>query len=274
VRNNTTYQTTSYTPDNLPAIYERDIAKIYLQYFTHNDDTLISTADIDRLIEIANKCPIVSGYAVYDELLNMTDTLGNSLNDSLYLNKLNNIQILLAQLSCNSLASINERIVYTIFTNTLAEGVDTLNESYKLILEDIALQCPVSGGNAVYDAIALLTTFYPELQFNVFENCLNNGLRLDDATFESIELNERVHQNDVSVFPNPTSGILYVQNPSTDNTLLKITDVTGRLIISKIIEPNSINTVPDLIHLPSGIYLYQIVGSNTLNGKIVKSDAQ
>jgi hypothetical protein len=52
--------------DNLPAIYERDIAKIYLQYFTHNDDTLISTADIDRLIEIANKCPIVSGYAVYD----------------------------------------------------------------------------------------------------------------------------------------------------------------------------------------------------------------
>jgi hypothetical protein len=66
VRNNTTYQTTSYTPDNLPAIYERDIAKIYLQYFTHNDDTLISTADIDRLIEIANKCPIVSGYAVYD----------------------------------------------------------------------------------------------------------------------------------------------------------------------------------------------------------------
>jgi hypothetical protein len=66
VRNNTTYQTTSYTPDNLPAIYERDAANIYLQYFTHNDDTLISTADIDRLIEIANKCPIVSGYAVYD----------------------------------------------------------------------------------------------------------------------------------------------------------------------------------------------------------------
>ena len=66
MRNNTTYQTTSYTPDNLPAIYERDAANIYLQYFTHNDDTLISTADIDRLIEIANKCPIVSGYAVYD----------------------------------------------------------------------------------------------------------------------------------------------------------------------------------------------------------------
>jgi hypothetical protein len=52
--------------NNLPAIYERDVANIYLQYFTHHDDTLISTADIDRLIEIAGKCPILSGYAVYD----------------------------------------------------------------------------------------------------------------------------------------------------------------------------------------------------------------
>jgi hypothetical protein len=66
VRNNTTYQTTSYTPDNLPAIYERDVANIYLQYFTGDDDTLVSIADLNRLYEIANNCPIVSGYSVYD----------------------------------------------------------------------------------------------------------------------------------------------------------------------------------------------------------------
>jgi hypothetical protein len=66
VRNNTTYQTMSCTPNNLPVIYERDITNIYLQYFTEDEDTLVSTTDIDRLIEIAGKCPTVSGYAVYD----------------------------------------------------------------------------------------------------------------------------------------------------------------------------------------------------------------
>jgi hypothetical protein len=52
--------------DNLPAIYERDVANIYLQYFTGDDDTLVSIADLNRLYEIANNCPIVSGYSVYD----------------------------------------------------------------------------------------------------------------------------------------------------------------------------------------------------------------
>jgi hypothetical protein len=66
VKDITTYQTMSCTPDNLPAIYERDITNIYLQYFTGDEDTLVSTTDIDRLIEIAGKCPTVSGYAVYD----------------------------------------------------------------------------------------------------------------------------------------------------------------------------------------------------------------
>jgi hypothetical protein len=56
----------SCTPNNLPVIYERDITNIYLQYFTEDEDTLVSTTDIDRLIEIAGKCPTVSGYAVYD----------------------------------------------------------------------------------------------------------------------------------------------------------------------------------------------------------------
>jgi hypothetical protein len=52
--------------DNLPAIYERDAANIYLHYFTGGEDTLINEADLERIIDIAGKCSVVSGNSVYD----------------------------------------------------------------------------------------------------------------------------------------------------------------------------------------------------------------
>jgi hypothetical protein len=185
MRDITTYQTMSCTPDNLPAIYERDITNIYLQYFTGDEDTLLSFADIDRLFEIASKCPIVNG-------------------------------------------------------------------------------------NAVYDAIALLNTFYPELQYNVIENCLNNGLRLDDEKFESIQLIDSILIIKTIIYPNPTNGTFTIINSNNESILFRLYDITGRIISILSIGANTKLEINILSQLPDGIYYYQTIGSVNFNGKIVK----
>jgi PKD repeat protein len=75
---------------------------------------------------------------------------------------------------------------------------------------------------------------------------------------------DRMH---LSIFPNPNSGVFTVElpTPATSNMKLRVTDLTGRLLLEKQTEEgNSVQTVKAGT-LPDGLYFIQVVSE----GKVV-----
>ena len=72
----------------------------------------------------------------------------------------------------------------------------------------------------------------------------------------------RLSSEEISVYPNPTSNIIYI----TKKVDLEVINYLGDIVISK----NDINSL-DLSRLSSGIYNLRIVfKDNTINTKIIK----
>lgn len=77
---------------------------------------------------------------------------------------------------------------------------------------------------------------------------------------------DNVDENKVFVYPNPTSGLVYVNiTDFSDNTIISVTDLAGREI--KQIQVVDYNTTVDLSDYLSGVYILKI---NTENGVIAK----
>jgi len=85
----------------------------------------------------------------------------------------------------------------------------------------------------------------------------------DDAT----GINELAKQG-ITIYPNPTHGVFYINNETNEEMQLMIMDVAGRLVVNKTLY-NSINTI-DISEQSSGIYIIQLTrGEDTYNSKLI-----
>lgn len=102
-----------------------------------------------------------------------------------------------------------------------------------------------------------------------YRNTTNDGFKLyiddisvtkdDPANIADIAL---IH---VTVFPNPTSDLVYIQAESEISSIL-LMDLSGKLILN-----NQLNTVVKMDNLPNGIYLLTITtAQGTITKRIVK----
>jgi hypothetical protein len=74
-------------------------------------------------------------------------------------------------------------------------------------------------------------------------------------------------ESDVRMFPNPTNGVLYVENIPSDCEFITIHDICGREI-KRFESPN--NSL-DVKMIPNGIYLLKLhINGKMLNFKFVK----
>jgi len=91
----------------------------------------------------------------------------------------------------------------------------------------------------------------------------------------SAGINEIKTNDNVSIYPNPTSGIFtlsYNSQLSILNSQFKIYDVTGREVYTQAIN-NSTQLTIDISQLSKGIYFYQLTNhSETYRGKLVKEN--
>jgi hypothetical protein len=70
----------------------------------------------------------------------------------------------------------------------------------------------------------------------------------------------------IDIFPNPASSLLTVNvNKSLENHLLKVYDISGRIVFNSVLE-NGINKI-DVSSFPEGVYVAE---TENANGKIVK----
>jgi len=96
---------------------------------------------------------------------------------------------------------------------------------------------------------------------------IQSGIITDDC--DSIGVNELDLSAVISVFPNPVSDVLYIENQDSNNATKKITiyDLLGKRILNK----KTTNNQLDVSHLISGVYLVEITtDKGVLNKKIIK----
>lgn len=75
--------------------------------------------------------------------------------------------------------------------------------------------------------------------------------------------------DEIRIFPNPTSGLLYLKVPDQKAITIHIKDLTGRIMFTQ--KPGFSQSV-DLTTLPEGLYILTITdkNGNTVNCKVVK----
>jgi hypothetical protein len=177
-----------------------------------------------------------------------------------------------------------------------SNNIDTLSFYYKYApssndsaLVDMSFKV---GGNTIGFAGTTLgaaaTYQYVEIPFNlgttpdsVVVNILSSkwadtstvyvgsDLKIDQLQFKSqpLGLKTYVDNNSTSVFPNPSSGIVYIQSDSKVAEL-RIMDILGKQVYSATV--NNYRTIVDLSAQPKGIYFYELKNEKKIiSGKLL-----
>jgi len=104
--------------------------------------------------------------------------------------------------------------------------------------------------------------------------------QLNDCEVESIctvgfvSIDELSKENPIHIYPNPTTGSLTVElfEPATSDLMLRIIDLSGRIVLEQQTETGGLMQSVEASTLPNGLYFLQTVSQNRIAGtsKFVK----
>lgn len=143
-----------------------------------------------------------------------------------------------------------QKVVNLTYFNLVLNKRTNLLESYQSSLLNIASQCPLSGGPAVYTARSLVRLFVPTLRYNDELTCLQSGY----SWRQGFDL----HPVGISVSPNPTDTKLTVQYNIEDVSSLKLFDAVGVEVLSLEIDAQSDKIDIDVSNYPAGVYFCSV----------------
>ncbi|MDO8366823.1 MAG: T9SS type A sorting domain-containing protein, partial [Saprospiraceae bacterium] len=152
-----------------------------------------------------------------------------------------------ANISTPTVCIANHKTVNNIVLNMLANGDDEPSPTNLTVLSDIAAQCPIEGGDAVYEARAVVERF--------------TGETFDDAVLCAIEArpsngrdsNVRLKREEVIVYPNPSTGQIFWSGLEGQSLYVRVFNQLGQLVAERNTTGNSL----DLSNLPEGVYQVQ-----------------
>lgn len=125
-----------------------------------------------------------------------------------------------------------------------------------------------SGANVTLDANPLASNGYVILDVGFETQPSSEFLAIVQTTCSQLGNNENVVDESLTIFPNPTNGILNIHS-KTSISSAELFDVNGRKIVSY--NPNSSDFVIDLELYTSGVYLLKISNESGINyKKIIK----
>jgi hypothetical protein len=170
-------------------------------------------------------------------------------------NKRNTALSLLNSITANNIMEQNMKDVLEIYLNKVFDAyIDDLTDDVST-LASIAFQCPIAGGDAVFIARMLYLYIVPEAEFNDNNICNNDANarqeKKENKTF-AFSFN-----NKTSVYPSPSKGIVHINSSANNISSVIIRDLSGRIVLTPSINPNSINTI-DCAVLGNGFYLLEI----------------
>ncbi|MDX1913457.1 MAG: T9SS type A sorting domain-containing protein [Saprospiraceae bacterium] len=177
-----------------------------------------------------------------------------------------NLLTLNNNLSASTTYQFNEKAVNEIFLQTVAIGQLSFNATQLSLLAAIANSCPLSGGEAVLRARALLNAgLGTPVIYN--DEMLCNAQRPSEGR-SVLEAGK----NKLSIYPNPASDQLIIDYILEDHTKSNFFLLNSLGQIVKQISFNDSSGTTNLVldGLPSGMYWYKVLPINdaSLSGKI------
>jgi len=144
----------------------------------------------------------------------------------------------------------NHKTVNGIVLNLLL--CDTLASGNLATLESIAEQCPLEGGDAVYEARAVVSYFTGQ-SFNDLEKCADTERQLHPDG-----INKLPESTTVALYPNPTSGHVFWTGTGGQTVKVRVLNALGQLAAELTSATSSVN----FEQLPEGLYQVQLLASN------------
>jgi len=166
----------------------------------------------------------------------------------------------------------NHQQINTQLLNKLLNANYNYSASDMSTLYGIAGKCPLSDGNAVYQARALLC-YIEDRVIEFTDSCDGGdtkGARIGHSDDNGNTYVEEMADNFI-LYPNPNNGtmqLLYSLNQAKTATLT-VYDITGKQVYAKDLDTSTSLVDVSINNLSQGVYYYKIIDTNS---KVLKSD--
>ncbi len=223
--------------------------KSLLNEITQNDN-LIATISAP-----ANNVYITEKENLLIELSGKVETL-LQFRANLATNRSNDANMLITQnnaIVTNALFENNSKLINSVYLETIAKGIMEFDDDQLTIIQSVAEQCPLYGGDAVFKARGLLS-MVSDINFDDDQLCEQGKGRKEE------KIEKDISSNKISVFPNPASDriTIILDKPFKVKGLFSIYSITGEKIAQFNLTKDTQNFTFDVSLLNSGIYFYEI----------------
>lgn len=172
-----------------------------------------------------------------------------------------NIEADVALLNGSELVEQNTSAVSEVYLRTIgltSEDLDFTSVDVTT-LASIATQCPLIGGNAVYQARAIFRLIDPLADYDDPTLCIQHGYVVKQESTS----------DDITVWPNPsTHDIRFRWNdPSSTPSSLTIYDSRGRRVVDVAIQEHTTNYQLDISEFKRGLYYFRMEDEEGIIGK-------
>jgi Secretion system C-terminal sorting domain len=163
----------------------------------------------------------------------------------------------------------NEKIVNDIYLNTVAKGNFAYTLSQKDILFDIANQCPITGGKAVYLARSLYKSI-GHISYNDIALCAVQGVSF--RTQKPKEVLKSAPDLGIKIYPNPAQSYttLLRKIQAEEDASIQVIDVLGRPIYSTVWYKNQSEINLNTTDFAAGVYTIKVSNGFTAKLSIIK----
>ncbi|MEQ3661192.1 MAG: T9SS type A sorting domain-containing protein, partial [Flavobacterium sp.] len=97
--------------------------------------------------------------------------------------------------------------------------------------------------------------------FHSDESVNQKGVNVDDFVISGVLANESFELNNISVYPNPSNGLVTISYGTFEPTQIQVYDISGKLILTKE-NLNVSETNLDLSSASQGIYFIKVSSEN------------
>ncbi len=152
---------------------------------------------------------------------------------------------------------------FTIFILGLFCYTAICDESYNLDQSVISSQGSCDSNSSYIISWTLGETFVETINSSTADYTLTQGFQQPGLTI--IDMGTSVNTTlsiEMSVYPNPTSGLIYLKTDYQDNLSYQLIDETGKMILGENIQ-SDVETI-DLSNLPTSTYIVRVIQDNKL----------
>lgn len=152
----------------------------------------------------------------------------------------------------------NQKSVNSISLSTVAREVYQVTQGQQDTLYTIATQCPLLGGEAVYEARFLYELMVAPLTVDDDSACTAVNLQFRTSELDDDEIGH------ITVSPNPASQALLItfEKPLEDGCHLSLMNQLGVSVFNSQIHGNLLSSFVPISNVTSGVYILRIHDTN------------